>query len=910
MDSPRPPIILPPQHTSFIGRDTEIAEIHSLLADPACRLLTLAGLGGVGKTRLAIEAARGLQPSFADGLCFVLLQPLQSPDQIIQTILNSLNLTDVETPQSDLLAYLGDKHLLLVLDNYEHVLDGAPLLADILNAAPDVKLLITSRQSLRLQEEWLREVHGLTYPEGSQTLATENFSAVQLFIERARRLRGDVDFTVQVEHIVRICQLVEGMPLALELAAGWVKTLSCAAIVREIEHNLDILASNTRNSPDRHRSMRAVFDQSWRLLGDDERQVMSGFAVFRGGCTHEAAARVAGATLSLLAGLVEKSLLRHDPATGRYDIHELLRQYTAEILDQTPEIRESVLDRHCDYYTGFLHQLKSTIHLMNQSEVVRDIDNLRVAWKRAVQQQNPTALLRAAPSLHWLYHFQSWHDEGATMFYLAEEAVREMPMTDDGRFLLGMIQLLRGFYQPGQPTRMKFPPVDIEAALALWDGLEERPEMGLPLTRAMLGLLNRVCEPGQAIAVARRGLDFSRRHGDLSGVAISLSSLACVYCEALGKFADARQLLEEALAIDRQIGFDLNARWVEGILGNLTRLQGRYREAKTHFEASVAHHYAGNITKNLDYAISNLGNIALELHEDAAAARHFEESVSLASALHNHMQHAQSRAGLGLVAVFQNDSTAAAAYFEDSSVYFRTVNIHASSHNERPGLLALMLGHYEFALAHYEATIAHYRDAGYRVPLMCAHSRAGHALIGLADETAAKPYLFDALREAADMGALQVLLEALLGIAQLSVVPRPLAVELLTLIAHHEASNRYSRTRAKHLLAGLEASLVQTEFAEAAARGQALNLEAAAALVEPFAIAQPGMNQPLIDPLSQRELEVLALIAAGLTNQEIADQLYIGISTVKKHVNRIYSKLDVTHRAQAVAAARTMKILL
>ncbi|MBK8019830.1 MAG: helix-turn-helix transcriptional regulator [Chloroflexi bacterium] len=153
----------------------------------------------------------------------------------------------------------------------------------------------------------------------------------------------------------------------------------------------------------------------------------------------------------------------------------------------------------------------------------------------------------------------------------------------------------------------------------------------------------------------------------------------------------------------------------------------------------------------------------------------------------------------------------------------------------------------------------------------------------------AKRYLFDALREATAMGAGQVTLEALLGIAQLSIVPRPLAVELLTLIVHHEASNRYSRTRAKHVLAGIEASFTQAEFAEAIERGQALTLEAATALVEPFGMAQARLNQPLVDPLSPRELNVLALVAEGLTNQEIADRLYIGNQYRKKSISTAFT---------------------
>ena len=373
---------------------------------------------------------------------------------------------------------------------------------------------------------------------------------------------------------------------------------------------------------------------------------------------------------------------------------------------------------------------------------------------------------------------------------------------------------------------------------------------------------------------------------------------------------------EEALVIDRQIGFALNARWAEGNLGQIASLEGRYNEAKDHCEASVTHHREGGIRRGLDSHLFALAYAALELDENVAARTHFEESIAAASDQQRHRDIAKGRAGLGILTALQGDSTAAAAYYEDGFTYLRSLGMDVFSYSdgsESLGLLALLLGRYDHALAHYEATLSRYGEAGYRVPLMRAYSRAGHALLGLGDETRAKPYLFAALREAAAMGAFQVLLEALLGIAQLSIVPPTLVVELLALVCAHPASNRYSRTQAKGLLPTMKLSLSQHEFAASVERGRALNLEAALTLTEPFGPdaqrPQSHANQQLAHPLSQRELEVLELISSGLTNQQIADQLYVGVSTVKKHINHIYRKLEVTHRAEAVARARTADIL-
>jgi DNA-binding CsgD family transcriptional regulator len=777
-----------------------------------------------------------------------------------------------------------------------------------------VKLLVTSRERLNLREEWVFDVRGLSFPDDGQTLRLEGYAAIELFEQSARRV-GYVQQAADNASIIRICQLVEGIPLALELAASWVRVMPCAEITREIERSLDILTATTRNIPEKHRSMRVAFEQSWNLLSAVEQRVLMRLSVFRGGFSREAAEQVTGASLTLLAGLADKSLLRVD-ATGRYDLHELLRQYAAEKLEQTPDQRGKVLDQHCEFYTKFLHQHEATIHLSNQAEVLKDLDNLRIAWKRAVQQRNLAALLRAAPSLYWLYHFQSWIDEGAAMFYLAEEALREMSVTDDSRFLLGMMQLFRGYYKLRQSEQLTLPPVDVEAVLALWEGLEERPEMGLPLTRALLRLLGDRSPPARVMAIAQKSLAFARHYNDLSGIAISLTTLAVVFFEAFGEFAEAQRHLEEALAIDRQIGFDLNAGWSEGILGTITDLQGRYEEAKVHSEAWVAHRQAGDISSALDDALHALGNAALELSEDAKARSNFEEGIAVASRLRNPDKMAHGLAGLGIMAFYQGDSTAAGAYYEDGCAHLLSEGMSIMSDASGPenlGFLALMLGHCAHALAHYEATLSLYKDTDYRVPLMCAHSRAGLALLGLADQTRAKPHLFNALHEAAAIGAFQILLEALLGIAQLSIVPSTLAVELLALICEHSASNRYSRTQAKRLLAMMEASLTPDDFMVALERGQALSLEEAVALVEPFhsdlETAQLKSNQQLVDPLSPRELEVLALVAEGLTNQEIARRLFVGVSTVKKHINHIYDKLDVTHRAQAVARARSLNVL-
>ncbi|MEO8394168.1 MAG: AAA family ATPase [Chloroflexota bacterium] len=281
---------LPTSATPFIGRAEELAEIALLLADSTCRLLTLIGPGGIGKTRLALEVARSL--TFPNCIYFVSLQPLTSPELVVPAIADALQFQFYSggEPQQQLLDYLREKSLLLLLDNFEHLLDGVTSLSDMLAAAPFVKLLVTSRERLNLREEWLFEVQGLSFPTSETEANFETYDAVQLFVQHARRTHSSFILTDRRKPAVaRICRLLGGMPLGVELAASWVRSLPCGQIADEIEHSLEILETSVHNMPLRHRNMRAVFTPTWERLSAVEQDVFMKLSVFRGGFTTEAA---------------------------------------------------------------------------------------------------------------------------------------------------------------------------------------------------------------------------------------------------------------------------------------------------------------------------------------------------------------------------------------------------------------------------------------------------------------------------------------------------------------------------------------------------------------------------------------------------------------------------------------------
>jgi predicted ATPase/transcriptional regulator with XRE-family HTH domain len=330
---------LPLPTTPLVGRDAELATLLALFGQPACRLVTLVGPGGIGKTRLALQAASILRERGAP-VVFVALTSLQAAEQLAQIVASALGVAAAGASAGDALgAWLAPRAQVLVLDSMEHLLEGAGLLSQLLEQAPGLRLLVTSRERLNLQGEWVLEVHGLPVPPlptplqaGGAGAGLEGFSAVQLFLHSAQRARvGFAPTSEDLAAIARICRLVDGMPLAIELAAGWVRILSCAEIADEIERDLHFLASQARDVPARHRSIASLFDQSWALLEERERQVLSRLSVFRAGFTREMAERVAGATLPVLSSLVAHSLVRR---TGdqRYDLHELVRQYAFDRL--------------------------------------------------------------------------------------------------------------------------------------------------------------------------------------------------------------------------------------------------------------------------------------------------------------------------------------------------------------------------------------------------------------------------------------------------------------------------------------------------------------------------------------------------------------------------------------------------
>ncbi len=423
---------LPLQPTAFVGRAEELFEINNLLDNPACRLLTLVGPGGIGKTRLALEAATRIvnreEVSFPNGVFFAPLQPITSTDFLLSALADAVGFKFYSggEPLQQLIDYLCPTDMLLIFDNFEHLLAGVSVVSEILSGTQKLKILVTSRETLSLREEWLYQVKGMRYPDTDTEGNLERYSAVQLFVQSALQVRPDFSLNAEKGAVFRLCQLVEGLPLALEITAAWLKRLPAQAVVQEIERGLDILESTARNAPPRHRSIRAVFEYSWDLLIDTEQDVFKKLSVFRGGFSREAAEIVAGASLGILSALIDKSLLRVD-VTGRYELHELLRQYGEERLQESADGWDATCNQHCHYYAQFLEycwpRLTGSEYKEAFADIETELDNVRSSWTWAFSHRREVDLEVSLMSLWHFYDNGDRYQEGEQMFARAAAAL-------------------------------------------------------------------------------------------------------------------------------------------------------------------------------------------------------------------------------------------------------------------------------------------------------------------------------------------------------------------------------------------------------------------------------------------------------------------------------------------------------
>jgi predicted ATPase/Tfp pilus assembly protein PilF len=639
---------LPQPGAPFIGREAEQSQLHAYLAHRGHRLITVLGPGGSGKTRLALHAAAEQAPDWRDGVQVVLLADVATSAQLEDALTAALpiNATGTSSRLAHLLDYLREKELLLLLDNFEHLLacpdlkrDGAPLLQEILHHAPRVKLLITSRARLNVPEEWIIQLDGLSFPDNNLTrpLAMQ-YSAVQLFAHHARRVYPG--WSLQPEnlpHVLRICQLIAGLPLGIELAAAWARGFSCRQIADEIERNLDFLRQAQPHGPARQQSLRATFDYSYALLSEAERRLLRKLSIFRAGFDKETAQRVADADPPTLTALQDKSLLQTSSA-GRWALHPLLQRYAAERLAAYPDEEQETQTRHSHFYTTFLQRQEAPLVGEHPEKALAaigvEMGNTQAAWNWAVGQNNIQDLGQSAIALSRFYELRGLFHQGEETFGNAAERV----LTSDK---LGAIK------KPDRKTESVAARLLVEQAhflirRAMYQRAIQIAQQAITLAQSAQDV------HGEAAGYLRWGMalrhqgNYREAHPLLEravGLARTAASASWLEAESLrtlgavswkqSNYAKARAYLEQALQVDREIGDRRGEGWTHNNLGLVAENEGDYGKAIGYYEQALSTSRGIGYRWGESIALGNLGYIHARVGDYARAKEYYRQDLRI-----------------------------------------------------------------------------------------------------------------------------------------------------------------------------------------------------------------------------------------------------------------------------------------
>jgi len=585
---------LPYLQTSFIGREQESAHSVKHLKDKNCRLLTLVGPGGVGKTRLALNIARKVLHLFPDGVFFIQLEGVPSPDFLIPAIAESVQFgfdqhTLIWDSKDQLINFFNQQSVLLILDGFEHLADESEFLSELLGRTAHLKLLVTSRQNLNLECEWPQPVSGLPVPDHWEATAEPESSSLSLFFERAQKTNPTLKQSEEeIRAAIRICQLVEGFPLAVELAASWTSLLSCKEIEEEMEKSFNFLTSQMHDVSDKHLSLKAAFNYSWRMLDQNQKDVLARLSVFRGGFTRQAAKQVADSDFRLLSELLNKSLV-YRTSDGRIDMHNVILSFTGEKLKEKPEIADETHDRHSRYFITWLQENETNLLDENMTKTRADfrpeIENLRAAANWAVLNWDTDSALEAVRTHFAFYLVHGWYD-GVTAFD----------------------QLAAQILTHGNGLPLKNPAY-----------LSCRAHQGWFCCN--LSLIEDAEKVSQECLQAVKALDMQRE------LALCMNNLG-VSAGFRGDFERSKEFLEKAIALGREHPFSAFPSY-HLWLGYVHFLLGEYEEGLQCFQESYSLFIKdGNIWAS-SFALSKMGLAADGLGEHAAAMKYFQEAFKI-----------------------------------------------------------------------------------------------------------------------------------------------------------------------------------------------------------------------------------------------------------------------------------------
>jgi predicted ATPase/DNA-binding SARP family transcriptional activator/Tfp pilus assembly protein PilF len=892
----------PVRFTPFVGRQAELARITEHLLSPDCRLLTLTGPGGIGKTRLAAQAAGQLAAEkllFDDGIYFVPLAAVAEAAALVPTLAAGLGLSfyDRTPPQVQLLNYLRGKNLLLLLDNFEHLLDGAELLLDILRQAPGVKLLVTSREPLNLEAEWLLAVEGLPYPseealkrQADDSAALLEYAAVKLFVLQASRARSDFALAPeQYPRMAQLCHLLWGVPLAIELAAVWIRQCSLEQIVKQIAATLDFLVTPLRDVPARHRSLRAVFEGSWELLTSAEQLTLAQISVFNGGFSHEAGEAIcreqgtgdrgqnsietSAVVLSsvpyplspILTSLVDKSLVRR-LATDRFEIHELVRQFAAEKLGDVASWRHDapnnidglVRARHSAYYVSLVADrepaLDRQVSPQLLGEVRAEIDNIRQAWRWAAAEANLELLGRGCQGLAHLFRLLSLNQEGSAFLELAAETLRAQvesgaEASEESRRVLA--QLLAG--QAGFLN-----------LLGQYDRVVELSQTALQLAAAtgdQHSAIQAHLAWGQALWYKGEHSEAERQTQRALGLAqqVRLTGLEAdalrnlgVIAELQGAYAAARSYYERTLQIYDTIGDRRSAGIVVNNLGSVARMEGNYAEARAYFAQALGLKQAIGDQRSASITRMNLAMLADEQYDFGVARSHYEQALQLFREIGERGREASTLHNLGNTLRDQGDYAAAGACYDSALELERDLGrrMAESSLLSDLGLLWHYLGDQEVACDLCRQALRISDEIGGSPDQDYTLTNLGHALVELGHLAEAANAYQQALQLRRAAARPDLATETLAGLARIALIERKLDqaqsyVEEILPYLERGALDGTDEPQRIYL------TCYQVLHAQRDARGDAI-LEAAhrSLLARAAAIDDPAMRRSLLETVA------------------------------------------------------------
>ncbi len=857
---------LPAQLTPLIGREQEIADVCTLLRRPEVRLLTLYGTGGVGKTRLGLQAAMTLLYDFPDGVYYVVLAPISDPSLVIPSIAQALEIQ--ETAPHSLLnmlqSFLQNKHLLLFLDNFEQVVMAGPQIMDLLAMCPDLKLLVTSRTTLHVYGEHEFLVPPLSLPPLNQLSDHEvlaRYAAIALFLQRAQAVKPDFQLTTtNARAIAEICICLDGLPLAIELAAARVKVLSPQTLLTRLTHRFQVLTRGPQNVPERQQTMHNTITWSYDLLNTREQKLFQRLAVFMGGCTLDAIEALcitldgeAKEVLDDVTSLLDKSLVQSmEQAGNEFRLHmlETVREYGLEALTNSSE-KEGTRKAHAVYYLQLSEKAESELHGPQQMLCLelleQEHENIRAAMQWSIEpeqaqegRERKEIALRLGGALEWFWHRRGYTHEGRTFL---EQALGG---SEEG----GAMMLARALNAAGM--------------LAFQQG-----------------------DFSQTEVQCSESLVLFRRLGDIQGIAFALMWLSEVQMSR-GDLSGARSLSEEFLVHFTTLGKKENIAWAYNKLGVLCLLQGEYARARTLLEESLLIEREAGNTWGIIFALQLLALVLLSVQGDPMNIRALlQESLVLSRELQDQENIFHYLSLSGEFALTQGDTALARTLAEELLVKAREVK-NAVAVTEALFILARLetrQGNLALAQTHFEECFSFVlqHDDRYIIP---SYMEGLAVVFAKQGETVRATWLW---------GASEMLRET---------VGTPIPpVER----AFYKQSVEAARTQ-----------LGKKRFATAWTEGRAMTIEQAVTSQRPVALsssALAGQSPPTKssflspDGLTAREVEVLCLVAQGLTDIRVAEQLIISPHTVNTHLKAIYGKIGVNSRSAATRYAIKHQLL-